>query len=67
MYGSTVCKCPISSQTINYRYKFKANQIFFLQNACMAPPPLNTALTPGGGEAYKDFFKMGSAWTSTCN
>lgn len=25
-YGSTVCKCPISSQTIKYRYKFKSNQ-----------------------------------------
>ena len=25
-YGSTVCKCPISSQTIEYRYKFKSNQ-----------------------------------------
>ena len=26
VYGSTVCKCPISSQTIKYRYKFKSNQ-----------------------------------------
>ena len=25
-YGSTVCKCPISSQTIKCRYKFKSNQ-----------------------------------------
>ena len=25
-YGSTVCKCSISSQTIKYRYKFKSNQ-----------------------------------------
>ncbi len=31
-----ICKCPISSQTIKYRYKFKSNQtIFLVKNACM--------------------------------
>ena len=25
-YGSTVCKCPISSQTTKYMYKFKFNK-----------------------------------------
>ena len=38
VYGSTVCKCPISSQTIKYRYKFKSNpNFFFLKNTCMDP------------------------------
>ena len=38
VYGSTVCKCPISSQTIKYRYKFKSNQkILLTKNACMDP------------------------------
>ena len=27
-YCLTVCKCPISSQTIKYRYKSKSNQFF---------------------------------------
>ena len=37
-YGLTVCKCPISSQTIKYRYKFKSNQkILLTKNACMDP------------------------------
>ena len=33
-----ICKCPISSQTIKYRYKFKSNQkILLTKNACMDP------------------------------
>ena len=36
-FGSTVCKCPISSQTIKYRYKFKSDQIFFGQKCLYGP------------------------------
>ena len=38
-YGSTLCKCPISSQTIKYRYKFKSNQFFFLLKILVCAPP----------------------------
>ena len=38
IYGSTVCKCPISSQTIKYRYKFKSNQKKILQKCLYGPP-----------------------------
>ena len=33
-----ICKCPISSQTIKHRYKYKSNQkILLTTNACMDP------------------------------
>ena len=35
---SDICKCPISSQTIKSRYKFKSNQkIILTKNASMDP------------------------------
>ena len=37
-YGLTVCKCPISIQTINYRYMFKSNKKKFLQKCLYGPP-----------------------------
>ena len=39
-YGSTVCKCPISSQTIKYmrRYKCKLNRFFFSKMLVWIPP-----------------------------
>ena len=33
-----ICKCPVSSQTIKYRYKFKLNQKNLVtKNVCMDP------------------------------
>ena len=37
-YGLTVCKCPISIQTINYRYMFKSNKKKFLQKCLYGLP-----------------------------
>ena len=38
IYGLTVCKCPISSQTVKYRYKFKSKQKKILQKCLYGPP-----------------------------
>ena len=42
IYGLTVCKCPISSQTVKYRYKFKSNQKKFFQKCLHGPPKVCT-------------------------
>ena len=39
IYGLTLCKFPISSETIKYRYKFKSNQTKKIPQKCLYGPP----------------------------